>query len=135
LEECKKRGIRPTFLFVHADPAQSWPGVVERAKGIGRMCDAQLFADSYAHGAKNFNAFHEKFKDEADFVFGEFMGRGKPAKITDKMSEEALKLDADEIYQNASKYIDEKKDDLPDYIYKGATIGRRAWKSGEGESN
>jgi hypothetical protein len=132
LEECKKRGIRPTFLFVHADPKQSWPGVVERAKGIGRMVDAQLFADSYAVGAKNFSKFYDEHKDDADFVFGEFQGRGKPAKITDKMPEEALKLDADDIYQHASKYIDEKKGDLPDYIYEGATIGRRAFK---GESD
>jgi hypothetical protein len=129
LEECKKRGIRPTFLFVHADPKQSWPGVVERAKGIGRMVDAQLFADSYAVGSKNFADFHDKNKDEADFVFGVFQGRGKPAKITDSMPEEALKLDADDIYEHASKYIDEKKDDLPSYIYDGATIGRRAFKN------
>jgi hypothetical protein len=129
LEECKKRGIRPTFLFVHADPKQSWPGVVERAKGIGRMVDAQLFADSYAVGAKNFADFHGKHKDEADFVFGVFQGRGKPAKITESMPEEALKLDVDDIYQFASKYIDEKKDDLPAYIYDGATIGRRAFKA------
>ncbi len=135
LEECKKRGIRPTFLFVHADPKQSWPGVVERAKGIGRMVDAQLFADSYAVGARNFADFHNKHKDEADFVFGVFQGRGKPAKIVDDMPEEALQLDADEIYEHASKYIDEKKSELPDYIYEGATIGRRAFKSGEGEKN
>ena len=134
LEECKKRGIRPTFIFVHADPEQSWPGVVERAKGIGRMVDAQLFADSYAVGARNFAAFHEKHKDEGDFVFGVFQGRGKPAKIVDSMPEEALKLDADDIYQKASTYIDEKKDDLPSYIYDGATIGRRAFR-GESEKN
>jgi hypothetical protein len=134
LEECKKRGVRPSFLFVHADPKESWPGVVERAKGIGRMVDAQLFADSYAQGAKNFAEFHDKHKDEADFVFGVFQGRGKPAKIVKEMPEEALKLDADDIYQHASKYIDEKKDDLPAYIYDGATIGRRAFK-GESEKN
>ena len=134
LDECKKRGIRPTFLFVHADPKESWPGVVERAKGIGRMVDAQLFADSYAVGSKNFNDFHSQHKDDADFVFGVFQGRGKPAKITDSMPEEALKLNADDIYQHASKYVDEKKDDLPSYIYDGATIGRRAWK-GESDKN
>jgi hypothetical protein len=136
IEECKKRGIRPTFLFVHADPKQSWPGVVERAKGIGRMVDAQLFADSYAVGAKNFADFHGKHKDSgaADFVFGVFQGRGKPATITETMPEEALKLDADDIYQHASKYIDEKKSELPAYIYDGATIGRRAFK-GESDKN
>lgn len=131
LEECQKRGIRPTFLFVHADPKQSWPGVVERAKGIGRMVDAQLFADSYAVGAKNFNDFHEKHKDKADFVFGVFQGRGQPAKMTDKMPEEALKLDPHEVYEFASNYMDEKKDELPSYIYEGATFGRRAFKEGK----
>lgn len=128
LSECKKRGIKPVFLFVHADPKKSWPGVIERAKGIGRMVDAQLFADSYAVGAKNFGAFYEKHKDEASFVFGKFKGRGEPAEIVDKMPEEALQLDAEEIYQHASKYVDEKKDELPDFVYHGATIGRRTWK-------
>lgn len=128
LAECKKRGIRPTFLFVHANPMDSWPGVVERAKGIGRMVDAQLFADSYAIGGQNFADFHEKHKDEADFVFGVFQGRGKPAKIVEDMPAEALKLDSDEVYQFASKYMDDHKADLPDYIYEGATFGRRAWK-------
>jgi hypothetical protein len=127
LEECKKRGIKPVYLFVSADPKQSWPGVIERAKGIGRMVDAQLFADSYAVGAKNFNDFYEKNKDEASFVFGRFKGRGQPAEILDKMPEESLKLDADEIYDYASKYTDEKKADLPDFVYDGATIGRRVW--------
>lgn len=131
LEECKKRGIKPVFLFVHADPKKSWPGVIERAKGIGRMVDAQLFADSYAIGAKNFRAFHEKHKDEASFVFGRFKGRGEPAEILDQMPEEALKLDADEIYEHASKYVDEKKDELPDFVYQGATIGRRTWKEAD----
>lgn len=127
LEECEKRGIKPVFLFVHADPKKSWPGVIERAKGIGRMVDAQLFADSYAIGGKNFAAFHEKNKDRASFVFGKFKGRGEPAEIVDSMPEEATKLDADEIYEFASKYTDEKKADLPDYVYAGATIGRRTW--------
>jgi hypothetical protein len=132
LEECKKRGIRASFLFVHADPKKSWPGVVERAKSIGRMVDAQLFADSYAVGAKNFADFHEKHKGEADFVFGVFQGKETPAQIVPSMPEEATKLDADDIYEFASKYMDEKKSELPAYIYDGATIGRRAFK---GESD
>lgn len=128
LEECKKRGIKPVFLFVHADPEKSWPGVIERAKGIGRMVDAQLFADSYAVGSKNFHDFHQKHKDEASFVFGRFKGRGEPAEILDEMPEEALKLDAQAIYEQASQYVDEKKSDLPEYVYQGATVGRRTWK-------
>lgn len=127
LEECRKRGIKPVFLFVHADPKKSWPGVIERAKGIGRMVDAQLFADSYAVGSKNFADFHKKHKDEASFVFGKFKGRGEPAEIVDEMPKEALELDAQQIYEFASQYTDEKKSQLPDFVYDGATIGRRAW--------
>ena len=129
LQECEKRGIKPVFLFVHADPKKSWPGVIERAKGIGRMVDAQLFADSYAVGSKNFHQFHGKNKDRASFVFAKFKGRGEPAEIVDEMPDEALKLDPHEIYEFASSYTDEKKGDLPDYVYHGATIGRRTWAS------
>jgi hypothetical protein len=74
LEQCKQRGIKPIFVFVHADPAQTWEnpkrGVIERAQKKGRMVDARLFADSYAIGAKNFKAFYDKHKDsgDADFV-------------------------------------------------------------------
>jgi hypothetical protein len=131
LEESKKRGIKPVFLFVHADPKKSWPGVIERAKGIGRMVDAQLFADSYALGGKNFKDFHDKHKDEASFVFAKFKGRGKPAEIVDSMPEEALQLDAKDIYDFASRYTESKKSELPDYIYDGATIGRRAFSQEE----
>lgn len=137
LEECAKRGIRPTFFFVATDPVSRWPGVIDRAKGIGRMVDAQLFADSYAIGAKNFQEFHEKHKDDADFVFANSTkldkSKLKPGQdpiqvdISDEMPEAALKLDAADIYNQVSEYTEGVKDDLPDYIYEGATFGRRAW--------
>jgi len=44
------------------------------------------------------------------------------------MPKEALDLDADDIYDYASTYTDDKKADLPDFVYEGATIGRRTWK-------
>lgn len=127
LEEAIKRGIRPTYLFVYADPKQAWAGALERAKSIGRTVDEQLFADSHDLGAKNFKEFYDKHKDDIDFVFARAGGKGKPAEILDDMPEEALKLDADDIYEHISKYTDEKKDDLPEHIYEGATIGRRIW--------
>jgi hypothetical protein len=139
MQECKKRGIKPTFVFVAADPKVSWPGVIDRALKIGRMVDAQLFADSYAIGAKNFKAFHDKHKDDADFIFGERRNRSKedvaagkdPVEVIigDSMPENALKLDPGEIYDYASKYIEDHKADVPNYIYDGATIGRRVWKN------
>ena len=127
IEECKKRGIRPTFVFVAADPKKAWLGVVERAKSIGRMVDARLFADSYAVGAKNFHEFQQKHKGDAGFSFGRFNGPDKPTDILTEMPPEALELDADDIYDYASEWLDEHKDELPEHIYAGGTIGRRIW--------
>jgi len=127
LAECQKRGVRPVFMFVSADPRQAWPGAIERAKSIGRTVDARLFADSYAVGAKNFNSFYEAHKDEVDFVFAKAGGKGKPAEIVDAIPPEALELDSDDIYNFASQYVDERKNELPPHIYHGATIGRRIW--------
>ena len=125
LEECEKRGIKATFLFVAADPKQTWPGAVKRAKGIGRMVDAKVFADSYGHGAKNFKAFHDKNKGKAAFVFAS-SADGK-ATITPDMDPAALEVDADELYKHASDYMEEQKKDLPPHIYAGGTAGRRIW--------
>jgi len=148
LEESLKRGIRPTFLFVHKDPKGSWVGAVERAKSIGRMVDARVFADSYAQGAKNFKEFYDKHKDQLgpkSFIFGNVDKNpdAKPdekdprllwkADIVDTFPEAALDIDSDELYDYASAYMDDNKSSLPDYIYEGATIGRRIWGEGEAE--
>lgn len=141
LDECKKRGIKPTFVYVHADPSTSWEdpkgGVVERAKGKGRMVDARLFADSYAMGAKNFQGFMDKHKDsgDADFVvLDNNVNRGKkdeagnplpPVKL-DKLPDAALKLDADQLYQRSASYI-KKTAGLTPGIYRGASLSQRIW--------
>ena len=127
LKECQKRGIKPIFLFVHADPKQAWPGVIERAKSIGRMVDAQLFTDSYVQGGRNFAKFYEDHKDDANFVFGRFKGRGEPAEILDEMPPEVKELDPEEVYEHVSEYTDTHKEYLPKFVYEGATIGRRVW--------
>lgn len=180
LDECKKRGIKATFLFVHADAQKAWPGVVNRAKGIGRMVDARLFADSYGEGGKNVKAFYDANKDDphAEFVFAKFAAHdpaavGKaieaekakagdnaerkaqldkaaadlaaspekaqmiamgakvnvPAEITPGMPDDALKIDSDNLYDWCNQHIDSVRESVPDYIYKGATAGRRIWKS------
>ena len=145
LEECKKRGIRPMFLFVHKDPKESWVGAVDRAKGIGRMVDARVFADSYAQGAKNFKDFYDKHKDDlgdGSFVFGNVYKdpdakpdadpkKSMKADIVESFPEDALKIDSEELYAYASQYVDDKKDELPEHIYEGATIGRRIWGDAE----
>lgn len=126
MEECEKRGIKPVFLFVAADPEATWPGAVERAKSIGRMVDARAFADSYAHGAKNFAAFHEKHKDRASFVFAKAK-KGDPVTFLDAMPPEALAMDSEKLYEKSLAYIESKKAELPPHIYAGATAGKRIW--------
>lgn len=130
MEECEKRGIRPTFLFVHANPDLSFQGAVKRAKGAGRMIDARVFADSYAEGAKNFDAFAKKNKGKANFVFAQVPKPGEPAEFLPDMPKAATEMDADKIYETASKYLDDNKNDIPAPVYEGATAGRRIWKKG-----
>lgn len=138
LEECRKRGISTIFSFVHADPMQTWEnpkrGVVERANKQGRMVDARLFADSYALGARNFDAFMNQHIDDPDvqfYVMNNATG-GNPEKI-DRVPEEALRADSDGIYRRAVKVIDERKDQLRASVIRGGTIGERVWGKTKGD--
>lgn len=139
MEECEKRGIKPVFLFVNAKPEITWNGAIARAKGIGRMVDARVFSDSYAHGAKNFKAFYDKLKDtgKADFVFAQagLFGPPKvPAEIIDDFPEESLNLDAEELYKKSLAVIEKQKADLPPFIVEAATAGMRIWKPKEAKA-
>jgi len=134
LDECEKRGIKPTYLFVAANPEKTWGGAIARAKSIGRMVDARVFADSYAYGAKNFKAFYDKSKNKASFVFaqaGEWQPETKtvsPAQILSEMPAAALAMDAEELYRKSLAEIERQKADLPPHIVAGATAGLRIWK-------
>lgn len=129
LKECEKRGIKATFLFVHADPTQSWEnpgkGAIERAGKKGRMVDAKLFAESYDIGAKNFEAFASKNRDKAEFLYVD--NRDVPTLIPG-MPPEALKFDSEEIYERCSKYVDAQQGKLNPAVVRGASIGRRIWR-------
>ncbi len=145
LAECKKRGLKATFLFVDADPDRQWAnpdlGVVSRAakpppKGEGRMVDARLFADSYALGAKNFLAFQDTVKDDPDakFVFLDTWDNGEPdengkrwpiIKEAATISDRSLALDGEDLYDRALKVIE--KSAPTEAIRDGATIGQRIW--------
>ena len=88
--ESLKRGIRPTYAFVDADPLQTFERVLTRATGDpatgkkaeGRMSDAVLFADSYDVGSRNFANFYRRTKESgtADFIFLGNRG-GKPERV------------------------------------------------------
>jgi len=132
LDELKKRGLKGVFVFVDSDPGETWEnpkrGVVERAKKVGRMVDARLFADSYAVGAKNFKAFHDKHKDDDAASFIVLTSRTNPPSRVEEVPKEALALDADKIYARTSKVIDDRED-LPPVVRRGASTGRRIWGS------
>ncbi len=130
-EECEKRGLKAHYVFVHADPHNNWAhpqrGVVARAgdPADGRMVDAKVFADSYAIGAKNHQAFYEGHKDNpnAQFTFLD-NSKGAPAKL-DGIPPEALKIDRRALAYKAIHEV--LKSGAPDHVKRGALIGVRVW--------
>lgn len=131
LEEAKKRGLKVTMVFVDSDPKETWEnpkrGVVERAKKIGRMVDARVFADSYAIGARNFKALHDKHKDSEGVDFVILSSRGGAPKRVDSVPEVALKQNEDDIYADALEALDNFPD-LPPAVKRGGSIGQRIWQ-------
>lgn len=141
-QECKKRGIIPTFAYIWADPKDAWDsedrGVIRRAKNKGRMVDCRLFADSAAIGAKNMKAFVDKHPD-ANFIFLDNRVKGKP-KLLDKFPEETLQWDSDKIYADAVASLEKHKDDLPKALIEGGLNGTKIWgpppkQDGQGEKS
>jgi hypothetical protein len=129
-KEAESRGLKVNYVFVHADPYSQWAhperGVVKRAgdPSDGRMVDAKVFADSYALGAKNHQAFHDKHKDNpnANFVF--LANTGKPSLIPG-VPKEALGLDRRELARFAIKTVHESS--APAHVKRGGTVGERIW--------
>lgn len=133
LREAEARGLRVTFVYVHADPKTQWAdpdrGVVKRASDPkdGRMVDARVFADSYAIGARNHHAFHQANRDNPNARFIFLDNTGKPKQI-DGVPESARNLDADELTDFALREVEKAK--VPDRVKKGATVGTRIWGGG-----
>lgn len=135
--EAERRGLKVDYVFVHADPKVSWAhpeaGVVKRAADPkdGRMVDAKVFADSYALGAKNHQAFMEQHKDNpsARFVILENKIGSKP-RLLDAIPEEALRHDRAELARFAEGAILKGEVEAPPHVKRGALIGRRVWGAG-----
>lgn len=125
LEEAKKHGHNVTYLYVHADPLTSWAdpkrGVVQRAMdpNNGRMVTARVFADSYALGAKNHQAFVESTKGDPSAKFA-FFRNGEHPEMMAGIPPEAFH-DADQLYEYALGVID-KRHDLPTHVREAATF-------------
>tara|TARA_Y100001963_G_C6793525_1_gene457119 strand:+ start:1 stop:1290 length:1290 start_codon:yes stop_codon:yes gene_type:complete len=122
--ELDKRGIKGTYVFVHADPLENWTnpkrGAIERAKKKGRMVDARLFAESYNVGAINFEKFMNQHKDRADFIILD--NRSDETKSIDQIPKEDIP-DIKQLYRQAVNAVLDS--DAPEHIKRGATIGSR----------
>lgn len=129
-KELESRGLKGNYVYVHADPRNQWAhperGVVKRAAdpSDGRMVDAKVFADSYAIGARNHQAFHDTHRDNpnANFVFLE--NAGTPKKLAG-IPPESLTIDRHELAAFAISTV--SSSDAPAHVKRGATSGTRIW--------
>ncbi|MBL0213631.1 MAG: hypothetical protein IPQ07_07100 [Myxococcales bacterium] len=133
IAEAKKRGIEVAVVYVHKRPEQSWEnmkfGVIPRASKSGRMVDARLHADSYAEGARNFDAIQKSMGADASvkFVVLDATGEGQAQQI-DALPKSALELDAAEVHARNVAFLDSKADTLPKHVVEGGNkIGEQVW--------
>lgn len=127
-KELEKRGLKGTYVYVHADPKVQWSdpnkGVVKRAGDPkdGRMVDGKVYADSYAIGARNHQAFYEANRERANFIFLDNTGTPK---LIGGIPKDALNIKRQEL----AKFVSDetKKLDAPAHVKQGATIGDRIW--------
>lgn len=129
--EAEKRGLKVNYVYVHADPKTQWAdpnrGVVKRAgdPNDGRMVDAKVFADSYALGAKNHQAFYQANKSNPNASFAFLDNTGAP-KLLDGIPKEALGINRRELTQFALNEVN--KPTVPPHVRRGATMGTRIWE-------
>lgn len=129
--EAERRGLKVSYVYVHADPKTQWAdperGVVKRASDPrdGRMVDARVFADSYAIGARNHQAFYEANRNNPNASFVFIDNTGKPSRI-DGIPRAALSLDSSELATFAERAVEQSS--APPRVKKGATQGRRIWQ-------
>jgi hypothetical protein len=122
-------GGRAAYAFVDADPSKSFERVVSRAGKEGRMVDKLLFAESYVIGAKNFEAFADKHKDNPNAKFVFLSNRQPPPKISPDFPKEARGQTVEAVHASASKYIEETKATMKPHVLEGATASTRIWNA------
>lgn len=131
LAEATKRGLKVTYVYVHADPHVAWAhperGVVKRAQDPedGRMVDARVFADSYAIGARNHHAFATANRDNPHARFL-FLANGSPPSLLDGMPAEALATDRHELARFAVNTV-RAQPNIPEHVRRGALQGTQIW--------
>ena len=130
-QEAERRGLKVNYLYVQADPMVSWAdpgrGVIKRAGDPkdGRMVPIRVYADSYAIGARNHQAFFEgnKKNPNANFVFLENTPQG--VKMIPGIPSDALKMSSRMLCRFAAEAL--TKSDASAHIRRGALIGDRIW--------
>lgn len=128
MDECRKRGLRAQAVFVHADPMATFDRVIGRTDEEGRMVDARAYADSYAHGGKNFSSFVQKNQGQGDLdVFYFDNSQGAPKQV-DSMPPDATGYDSDTVYDVAMKKLAEAPPEKASPAVKaGGAAGARIW--------
>jgi len=135
--ELEKRGIKATFVYVHADPRKMWTnpdfGAVKRAEKKGRMVDAHLYADSYVHGSKNFKAFHDAHKSNENMQFA-YIDSTDGMAVKPEMPSQATSLDRSELYKESVDHL-LASESTPDWIKRGGSTGLRIWGKPQEKTN
>lgn len=129
-EECKKRGVKLTAVFVHSNPQETWEnpqrGVIERAGKKGRMVDARVFADSYTHGARNFHDFQQKFGKDPAIRTYVLNNTQKVPSMLDQVPTEMLTMDPEALYARCLNAL-ESTPNVPTAVKQGGSAGARIW--------
>ena len=129
--EKPERKLKGTYFHVTADPKTQWAdekrGVIARASTAedGRMVDAAVFADSYAIGNRNHDAFHKANLNNpnASFIF---VKSGKTIDEIPEIPKENLNLDRNALAKMAYGIVE--KGEFPDRVKLGGSVGKRIWK-------
>ena len=136
-QELESRGIKATFVYVHADPRKMWTnpefGAVKRAEKKGRMVDAHLYADSYVHGSKNFKAFHDANKSNGNMQFA-YIDSTDGMAVKPDMPVQATTLDRKELYKESVDHL-LASESTPDWIKRGGSTGLRIWGKPQEKTN
>lgn len=128
---CRDRGIKMTAVFVNANPQEVWAtphgGVIERANDKGRMVDARAFADSYTHGAKNFQRFVDNNRDNPNVATAIIDNpRGSAPQQLPSIPEHVLSMHPDALYATCLQQLSASPQATP-AIKAGGAAGLRIW--------
>ncbi|MFO0724182.1 MAG: hypothetical protein U1E65_10395 [Myxococcota bacterium] len=126
MEEALKRGIKPIFLYVHADPKDAWGRVYSRAAQVGRMVSEEPFLDSHVDSPRNFQEFHAAHKHDKDvtFLIIDNSKGGKP-ELVSELPSYCLTYDRDELRNVIRQQTDTAQVDP--HAQKIARRSRKIW--------